>query len=43
MNYELNFSEIRFVFYTKNLSQNVGIIAEIRGDSDKIEWFWDTL
>ncbi|ALO27150.1 hypothetical protein LEP1GSC103_1006 [Leptospira borgpetersenii serovar Javanica str. UI 09931] len=23
--------------------QNVGTIAVIREDSDKIEWFWDTL
>ncbi|MFQ3909585.1 hypothetical protein, partial [Leptospira borgpetersenii] len=27
----------------QNLSQNVGTIAAIREDSDKIEWFWDTL
>ncbi len=27
----------------QSLSQNVGTIAAIRGHSDKIEWFWDTL
>ncbi|EMO63456.1 hypothetical protein LEP1GSC133_4658 [Leptospira borgpetersenii serovar Pomona str. 200901868] len=27
----------------KSRSQNVGTIAAIREDSDKIEWFWDTL
>ncbi|WP_228545691.1 hypothetical protein [Leptospira borgpetersenii] len=26
-----------------SLSQNVGTIVAIREDSDKIEWFWDTL
>ncbi|WP_155722185.1 hypothetical protein [Leptospira weilii] len=27
----------------RSLSQNTRTIATIRGDSDKIEWFWDTL
>ncbi|WP_268768110.1 hypothetical protein [Leptospira weilii] len=26
-----------------SLYQSIGTIAAIRGDSDKIEWFWDTL
>ncbi|EMM73717.1 hypothetical protein LEP1GSC038_2567 [Leptospira weilii str. 2006001855] len=39
----LSFVSLFSIRENQSLSQNVGTIAAIRGHSDKIEWFWDTL